>query len=207
MKKTLAILLAALLVASMAACGSPPSDEKIKAALEDGTITVEDAKAKGWIDEEWIEANFEQMDAMSKLYMLDPFETTYLDGTDVSSDVIEGKMCLVFINEFTEGTAEKLDVFNQAHEEMEAAGVPVLGIVSSDIDMDIAGEALEGMGFPMIIRNADMQRSLELSGFDTMLDYDVVSVFTKEGGIYTAWNSSATTEDLIGYAKELADEE
>lgn len=206
MKKRLVLLCAALLVVSMTACGGAPSEEKIKAALEDGTITVEDAKAKGWIDDEWIKANFEPIEAKSKIYLLDPFETTYLDGRPASSDLIEGTMCLVFINDLTDATVEKLGAFNQAYAEMEAVGVPMLGIVSGDINTDSAKEALKDMGFSMIIRNDDMQRSLELSDFDTMLGYDVVSVFTKEGGIYTAWRSSGTTEGLIAYAKDLANE-
>lgn len=207
MKKILTILLLALLAVSMTACGGKPSDDEIKAALEDGTITVEDAQSKGWIDEAWVEANVEQMDAMTKIYRLDPFETTYLDGTPASSELIEGKMCLVFINALEEGTVDKLDAFKQAREEMEASGIQTLGILSGDIDTDAAKEALKDMGFPIILRNDDMQRSLALSGIDTMLDPDVVSVFTKDGGIYTAWNSSATAEGLIDYAKELANEE
>ena len=207
MKKPTAILLTALLVLSMTACSSAPSEDKIKAALEDGTITMEDAKAKGWIDDQWVEDNFKPIEGKSKIYLLAPFETTYLDGTPASSELIEGKMCLVFINELADGTVEKLDTFNQAYGEMEASGVPMLGIVSDDIDTDTAKEALKDMGFPMIIRNDDMQRSLALSGFDTMLSYDVVSLFTKEGGIYTAWRSSETTEGLIAYAKDLSNEE
>lgn len=207
MKKLTATLFTALLLLSMTACSSTPSNDKIKAALDEGTITVEDAKAKGWIDDEWVKANFEQMDAKSKIYLLAPFETTYLDGTVASSTLIEGKMCLVFINELTDGTAEKLDEFNRAYEEMNAAGVPILGIVSDDNDTDTATERLKNVTFPIIVRNEDMQRSLALSGFDTMLDYDVVSVFTKDGGIYTAWRNGETTEELIDYAKDLAHED
>lgn len=207
MKKIIAILLAALLVLSMTACSGRPSDDKIKAALDDGTITVEDAKAKGWIDEEWIKANFETIEAKAKIYLLDPFQTTYLDGTAASSELIEGKMCLVFINELTEGTKEKLDAFNRAYEEMEDIGVPMLGIISDKISIENAKATLKDIGFPMIIRNEDMNRSMALSGFDTMMDYDVVSVFTKDGGIYTAWSSSQTEEGLIAYAKKLANEE
>lgn len=207
MKRIRVLLVTALLVMSMTACGGTPSEEKIKAALEDGTITVEDAKAKGWIDDEWIKENFEQIEGKSKIYLLDPFETTYLDGTPASSELIEGSMCLVFINALAEETLEKLDAFNQAYEEMEASGVPMLGIVSGDLDTDAAREALQDLGFPIIVRNDDMQRSMALSGFDSMMDYDVVSVFTKDGGIYTAWRNSETTDGLIAYAKDLANEE
>lgn len=207
MKKLTTILLIMVLALTMTACSPTPSDSKIKEALEDGTITVEDAKAKGWIDDKWIEANFEPIEAKSKIYLLEPFETTYLDGTPASSELIEGKMCLVFINELAGETIEKLDEFNNAYAKMEAVGVPILGIVSGNIDIDTAKEKLKNMDFPMVIRNDDMQSSLELSGFDTMLDYDVVSVFTKEGGIYTAWHRNATTEGLIESAKDLSNEE
>lgn len=207
MKKLQPFLLMALTVLFLTGCSGAPSNEKIRTALEDGTITIEDAKAKGWIDDQWIEENFEQIDAKSKIYLFDPFETTYLDGSATSSELIEGKMCLVFINEIVDGTMEKLDIYDKAYDEMIASGVPILGIVSGDIDLDTAKEKLKEMSFPMIVRNDDMQRSMELSGFDTMMDYDVVSVFTKDGGIYTAWQNNETTEGLITYAKELVKDE
>lgn len=207
MKKIIAILSAALLTLSLAGCSSAPSDEKIKAALDDGTITVDDAKSKGWIDDAWIEANFEQIQAKSKIYLLDPFETTYLDGTVASSKVIEGKMSLVFINEFLDETDEKLKAFKDAYEEMKAIGVPILGIVSDEIDIVAMKEKLDDLGFPLIIQNEDMRRSMKLSGFDSMMGDDVISVFTKDGGIYTAWRKDETKEGLTKYAQALFDEE
>lgn len=207
MKKFIVILLSAILAFSLSGCSSAPSDEEIKTALDDGTVTIEDAKSKGWIDDSWIEKNYEQIDAKSKIYLLDPFETTYLDGTATSSELIEGKMCLVFINEFTDETMKKLEVFNTASEELKTIGVPLLGIVSDKIDIDTAKEKLKDMDFPLIICNEDMQRSMKLSGFDTMMEHDVVSVFTKDGGIYTAWKNKETTEELLSYAKSLSHEE
>lgn len=207
MKKLTTIILSAMLVLSMTGCNAAPSEEKIKTALEEGTITIEDAKAKGWIDDAWIKENFEQIEAKSKIYLLDPFETTYLDGTAASSTLIEGRMCLVFISEFIEGTEEKLEEFNKAYEDLKSEGVPILGVLSDKIDSDTAKEKLKDVKFPIIIYNEDMQRSMKLSGFDSLLSYDVVSVFTKDGGIYSAWRNNETTESLISSAKALADEE
>lgn len=203
MKKTVVMMLYLLLLVSLSGCGSVPSDEEIKAALEEGIITVEVARSKGWIDDQWMEENFEKLDANSKIYMLSPFQTTYLDGTQASSDLIEGKMCLVFINELTDGTMEKLEAFNSACKEMEETGVPILGILAGETDQNSAVKMLKDMKFPIIIRNEEMQHSLELQGFDTMLDFDVVSVFTADGGIYTAWSHNETKESLVAYAKEL----
>lgn len=203
MRKTTAILLAVLLVISMTSCGSTPSDDKIKAALEDGTITVEDAKSKGWIDDEWIEANFETIEAKSKIYLFDPFQTSYLDGAPASSELIEGKMCLVFFNTTKDGTMDKLQVFNKISEEMTSAGIPVLGIIT-DENPDEAVEKLSDITFPIIVYNEEMQASL--AKYIELINSDVVSIFTKEGGLYTAWNSSTDADDLLDTARSLADE-
>ena len=50
-KKLLSFLVAGALVVTMAGCSSAPSEDEILSALENGTITVEDAKSKGWIDD------------------------------------------------------------------------------------------------------------------------------------------------------------
>ena len=76
MKKKFVIIISSLLILSLGGCSSKPSEEKIKSALDEGTITVEDAKEKGWIDDDWIKANYETVEAKSKIYLFDPFETT-----------------------------------------------------------------------------------------------------------------------------------
>ena len=203
MKKLIALLLSATMVFSLVGCGGTPSDEKIKAALDDGTITVEDAKAKGWIDDEWVKANFEQIDAGSKIHLFTAFDTTYLDGTPVSSDIIAGKMCLVFFDTAQEDVAEKLKVYNDACDELGKLGTPVLGIVL-DENLEAAKENLTDIKFPILVFNDEMQKSL--ADYSELLDEDVVSVFTKDGGFYTAWNSKETADELVEYAEKLANE-
>lgn len=204
MKKITILLLTGLMAFSLAACSATPSDEKIKTALEDGTITVEDAKAKGWIDDAWIKANFEKVEANSKIHLFEPFETTNLDGTPASSAVINGKMCLVFFDTMQEKTMEKLAAFNEACEAMKEKGVPVLGIIT-DSDWQAAQEKLKDMKFPIIVYNDEMKASLDSYG--EMIDNDLVAVFTKDGGLYTAWQTEATADSLLESAQSLADED
>lgn len=204
MKRKLILIISCLLVFSMAGCNSKPSEEKIKAALDDGTITVEDAKEKGWIDDDWINAHYEKIDAKSKIYLFDPFKTTYLDGTPASSNIIEGKTCMVFFDTQQEKTLEKLTIFNDISEEMKAIGIPVIGIIT-DEDIDAAKEKLTDIRFPVIVYNDSMQQSLK--NYDELIHSDLVSIFTKEGGFYTAWNTDAKADELISFAKELQDEE
>lgn len=204
MKKMMTILLSAILVFSMAGCSSAPSDEKIKDALDTGTITMEDAKSKGWIDEEWINANYKPIEAKSKIYLFDPFETTYLDGTPASSTIIEGTMCLVFFSTEQADTLEKLKVYNEVSDQMKDLGVAILGIIT-DKDVAAAKEKLSDLKFPVIVYNEAMLKAFE--GQEEMIDQDVVSVFTKDGGFYSAWRNSETTESLLDYAKDEANEE
>lgn len=203
MNKIIALLLTVALTLSLAACTSRPSDEKIKAALDEGTITVEDAKSKGWIDDAWVNANYESIEAKSKIHLFTEFETTYLDGTAVSSDIIEGKMCLAFFDTQKDGAPEKLAELNKIAIQMEEIGVPLLGIVM-DKDLPAASEKLADMKFPIITYNEAMQQSL--SDYTSLLDTDVTTVFTKEGGFYTAWNSAVDTKKLLSFAQSLADE-
>ncbi|MEG0934032.1 MAG: hypothetical protein RSJ41_00425 [Clostridia bacterium] len=203
MKSIRIAALAALVALCLAGCQGAPSDAKIKEALDAGTITVEDAKEKGWIDDAWIKKNFTSIKAATKIHVFDKFETTYLDGTPVSSDVISGKMCLVFFDTTKEETMQKLKVFEQVDEELREMGIPVMGILM-DVDPEAAKEKLAHCTFPVIVYNQDMQRALEK--YESVLDADVVSVFTKEGGFYSAWHTEAQAEELVSFAKLLSDE-
>lgn len=204
MKKMMTIFLSAMLVFSLAGCSTTPSDEKIKDALAEGTITVEDAKSKGWINDEWIQANYQPIEGKSKIYLFEPFETTYLDGTPASSSIIEGTMCLVFFNTEQPDTLEKLKVYNEVSDQMKEQGVPILGIIT-DKDVAAAREKLSDIKFPVIVYNEAMLAAFE--SHDEMIQQDVASVFTKNGGIYTAWRNGETTESLLDYAKGEANEE
>lgn len=204
MKRMMAALLSAVLALSLAGCGATPSDEQIKEALAEGTITVEDAKSRGWIDDEWINANYQPIEGKSKIYLFEPFETTYLDGSPASSTIIEGTMCLVFFNTEQPDTLEKLKPYHEASGQMKELGVPILGIIT-DKDVDAAKERLSELNFPVIVYNEAMLAAFE--SHDEMIQQDVVSVFTKDGGIYTAWRNGETTESLLDYAKGEANEE
>lgn len=111
---------------------------------------------------------------------------------------------MVFFHTTEEKTLEKLEVFNDISDEMKTIGVPVIGILT-DKDIDNAKEKLTDIKFPVILYNDSMQQSLK--EYDSLIDSDLVSIFTKEGGFYTAWNTSAEADELLSFAKELRDEE
>lgn len=204
MKKLIAILISTILMLSIVGCNSNPSDNKIKKALDEGAITLEDAKAKGWIDEEWIKKNFVPIKASSKIHLFAPFETTYLNGTPASSKIIEGEMCLVFFNTNNYTTLEKLKIYNDAYDPMKEKGIPILGILT-DENSTAAKEKLKDIKFPIILYNEEMQKSLDQ--YNSMIKTDVTSVFTREGGFYSAWQINSTVDSLLKYSEDLANEE
>ncbi|MEG0766118.1 MAG: hypothetical protein RR482_00235 [Clostridia bacterium] len=203
MKKRIVLLLVVLVAFSLAGCSATPSNEKIKSALDQGVITFDDAKAKGWIDEGWIQENYPPMEGFSKIHAFEPFDTTYLDGTPASSALIKGKMCLVFFDTQQAGTMDKLAVFKEAHEKMQSIGIPILGIIL-DTDVEAAKEKLADIPFPIIVYNEDARQSLQQ--YAEMLQGGVTSVFTKDGGFYSAWSLSTTLDELLSSAQAIADD-
>lgn len=202
-KRTVLLLLAGAMVLSLAGCFGAPSEEKIIQALDDGTITVEDAKAKGWIDDDWIDDHFKSVEASTKIHQFDVFETTYLNGEEVSSSIISEEMCLVFFDTAKDGTLEKLEVFNQIADIMRETGVPVLGIVM-DEELATAQETLKYIKFPVIVYNDAMKSSL--GKYEDILDDALTFVFTKDGGFYTAWNTNVDKEKILEVADWIAKE-
>ena len=61
-KRKLAVLgLAAAMALSLAACGEKrPSQEDVEQSIEAGTLTIEDALDKGWVDQAWVDAYYEE---------------------------------------------------------------------------------------------------------------------------------------------------
>lgn len=204
MKKFNFIMLSTILVLSLVGCSNAPSDTKIKDALEEGTITFDDAKSKGWINDEWVKENFVSIEAKSKIHLFPDFITTYLDGTSVSSKIIHDDMCLVFFDTKGETTKIQLEVYNTIYDEMESTGVSMLGIIT-DKEIPEDQTELEKIKFPVIVYNDDMKASL--TDYESIISNDVVSVFTKEGSFYSAWRSIADRNSLLTFAKTLSDEE
>ena len=87
---------------------------------------------------------------------------------------------------------------------MTTAGVPVIGIIT-DKDFGAAKEKLADIKFPIIIYNDSMQQSLK--SYEELINSDLVSIFTKQGGFYTAWNSNPEGDELLSFARKLKDEE
>lgn len=192
-----------VLIFTLVGCSPKPSEEKIKAALDNGTITVADAKSKGWINDEWIKQNYKPIPSGSKIHLFEQFQTTYLDGTPAPKNVIAGKMHVAFFNSKSPKAAEHIKILNSVYDNIVKYDIPVLGVVL-DEDLDGAKERLKGVKFPVIVYNEEMKKSLKK--YEDILTTDYVSVWTRDGGFYTAWNSKEDADSLKSFAEYLSNE-
>ena len=101
--------LAAALALSLTACGEKqPSQEEVEQAIEAGTLTIEDALDKGWIDQAWVDAYQEEnsVPAASKMEtnMVGDFTTTTLSGEEFTQEQLGDVVFFAFLDPNAEGT-------------------------------------------------------------------------------------------------------
>lgn len=107
-KRLAALGLAAVLALAVTACGEKqPSQEEVEQAIEAGTLTVEDALDKGWIDQAWVEAYQEEnsVPAASKLEtnMVGDFTTVTLSGEAFTREKLGDVVFFAFLDPNAEG--------------------------------------------------------------------------------------------------------
>ena len=109
MKRLTALLLAAALALSLAACGEKrPSQEDVEQSIEAGTLTIEAALDKGWVDQAWEDAYYEEnsVPAASKTEsnMVGDFATTTLSGEAFTREQLGDVVIFAFLDPEAEGT-------------------------------------------------------------------------------------------------------
>ena len=103
-KRKLAMLgLAAAMALSLAACGEKrPSQEDVEQSIEAGTLTIEDALDKGWVDQAWVDAYYEEnsVPAASKTEsnMVGDFATTTLSGEAFTREQLGDVVFFAFLD-------------------------------------------------------------------------------------------------------------
>ena len=109
-KRAAALGLAAAMTLSLAACGEKaPSLEEVEQAIEAGTLTMEDALDKGWVDETWAENYMEahSVPASDKMeaYRVGDFTTTTVSGEEFTREQVGDVVLFAFVDPETEGAA------------------------------------------------------------------------------------------------------
>ena len=136
-KRKLAVLgLAAAMALSLAACGEKrPSQEDVEQSIEAGTLTIEDALDKGWVDQAWVDAYYEEnsVPAASKTEsnMMGDFATTTLSGEAFTREQLGDVVFFAFLDPEAEGTQVFYNALAEGYGGVAENGAEILACTKS----------------------------------------------------------------------------
>ena len=137
-KRLAALGLAAVLALAVTACGEKqPSQEEVEQAIEAGTLTVEDALDKGWIDQAWVEAYQEEnsVPAASKMEtnMVGDFTTVTLSGEAFTREKLGDVVFFAFLDPNAEGTQAFYDALTEGYDGVVENGADIVVCTKSSL--------------------------------------------------------------------------
>lgn len=201
-KKVLVTIIAITVMATMAACSSgKPDTKEILEAISKGTITVEDAQDRGWIDEKWIEENIEKTPAVdkSKIHLLGEFTTSTIQGEEFTLNDVDDAVFIFFFNPDSPAATESIETLNRIYDQIRQGDAEVLGVMvggSSDT------EIVKDCKFTVINYNDSLEKAM-----GDMIDMIDPDGFTGAWNIKTsfrsAWYLKINEEDLLKTAADI----
>ena len=146
MKKKMILAGALALCLTLSACGSQaPSQEEVEAAIEDGSITVEDALNKGWVTQEWVDSYMEEntVPAADKMAVnkVGEFETQTVTGDPFTNQDIPAVAFMVFLDLEDAGAQAYYDELVKAVEDVRAAGADIVVCSKGGMDAELYQDA------------------------------------------------------------------
>lgn len=200
MKKKMILAGALALCLTLSACGSQaPSQEEVEAAIEDGSITVEDALNKGWVTQEWVDGYMEEntVPAADKIAInkVGEFETKTVTGDPFTNQDIPAAAFVVFLDPEDAGAQAYYDELVKAVEDVRAAGADI--VVCSKGGMD--AELYQDAPFSVVEYNDSMKAALAQN--DGMASgIPCVGVWYVNGSLISAWISQVEAASLADSA-------
>ncbi len=198
-KRTAAVGLAAVMTLSLAACGEKaPSLEEVEQAIEAGTLTVEDALDKGWIDQTWvdnyIEANSVPAGDKMEANKVTDFTTSTLDGAEFTKNDLGSTVFFAFADPADPGAESFFQALSDAYEGVTANGADIVLCTKSEEGSEIFADA----PFPVILYNDSLKEAVSKnSGMIEDEEVPNVAAWYVNGSFLSAWSLKVEAEDLI----------
>ena len=197
-RRLAALGLAAAMGLTLAACGEKqPSREEVEQAIEAGTLTVEDALEKGWIDQAWVDAYQEEnsVPAGSKMEanVVGDFTTTTLSGEEFTREQLGDVVLFAFLNPTAEGTQAFYDGLAGGYDGVVENGADIVVCTKSESGNELFAEA----PFPVILYNDSLKAAI--GGNSGMVEDEETpntASWYVNGSFLSAWYSSADAEEL-----------
>lgn len=176
----------------------------MEAAIRDGSVTVEDAMDKGWIDQEWVDNYMEEnsVPAADKIAInkVGEFETKAVTGDPFTNQDLPAVAFMVFMDPEDAGAQAYYDELVKAVEDVRAAGADI--VVCSKGGMD--AEMYQDAPFSVVEYNDSMKTALAQN--DGMAsEIPCVGVWYVDGSLISAWSSEVDAASLADSAASFAD--
>lgn len=202
-----ALGLAAVMTLGLTACGEKkPSQEEVEQAIDAGTLTVEDALEKGWVDQAWADSYMEDnsVPASDKMEAnkVGDFTTTTLDGEDFTKEDLGDVVFFAFADPADPDAAEFFQSLVDAYEGVTANGAGIVLCAKSEEGSDIFSDA----PFPVILYNDSLQEAVG-NNRSMIEDAEVPNTASwyVNGSFFSAWSLKIEAEDLTESAASFVE--
>ena len=198
-RRLAALGLAAAMGLTLAACGEQqPSREEVEQAIEAGTLTVEDALDKGWIDQAWVDAYQEEnsVPAGSKMEanVVGDFTTTTLSGEEFTRAQLGDVVFFAFLDPSAEGTQAFYDALAQGYDGVVENGADIVVCPKRE---EVGNELFAEAPFPVILYNDSVKAAIgSSSGMVEDPEMPNTASWYVNGSFLSAWYSSVDAQEL-----------
>lgn len=146
MKKIITLILTGVLALSLVACGTgKPSLDEVKEAIANGTLTVEDALEKGYIDIDDFEKSEpiqgEKADNKLESNLIGDFDTTTISGEGFANSNLSAITYFAFLNPNAENAKEIYDILSKNYKSVKENGGEILIITLDDENNELFADS------------------------------------------------------------------
>ena len=166
-------------------------------AIEAGTLTIEDALDRGWIDQAWVDAYQEEnsVPAANKMEtnMVGDFTTTTLSGEEFTREQLGDVVFFAFLDPSAEETQAFYDGLVEGYDGVVENGADIVVCTKSESGSEFFTEA----PFPVILYNDSLKAAI--GGNSGMVEDEETpntASWYVNGSFLSAWYSTVEGEDL-----------
>ena len=161
MKRFAIIIAAAACALVLAACApQTPTLDEVEKAVAEGNVTLEDALDKGWVTQEWADADLEEHSVAADDKVTDDaladFSTETVEGGAFAKGDIQGVTFLTFIDPEAEEGRAFFRELAAASDAVRQNGASIVVCARGDQ----GSELFDGAPFPVIVYNDELRAAL-----------------------------------------------
>lgn len=200
-----ALGLAAVIALSVTACSEKrPSQDEVEQAIAAGTLTVEDALNKGWVDQAWVDAYVEENSvpaaSKSEAGAVGDFTTTTLSGEEFTQEQMSPVTFFAFADPADEEAGTFFQVLVDAYEGIKDAGGDIVLCTKSESGSEVFDDA----PFPVILYNDSLKEAVS-NHCSIIEEIPNTASWYINGSFLSAWSTAVDADELIESAETFVE--